>query len=317
MQRDIGSFPRPGTAVDVQVYIGITPVGSVGNYWQCWTKPNGVSMVHIFALSSGSGGGGGFSRAAGNPGGGGGGGASGGQSSLLIPAMMLPDQLFMYVPNGGAGVTSGAGTAGEVTYVAMYPASTGLVTTNMVLAAASGTGGGGGTGTAGAVGSAGSAAGASTLAAGPFAGPGFTQFLAGQSGTAGGAVAGAAGGALTIVATGLRCTGGTGGGGTTNADFAGGGVTAITNSYLSANRPIAAAAGSNPGSSGYASAFQYWPSSMPFFFWGGLGGGSSNTGVGGPGGKGGFGGGGGGGGAGTTGGRGGDGGSGVVVITCW
>jgi hypothetical protein len=123
-------------------------------------------------------------------------------------------------------------------------------------------------------------------------------------------VAGAVGTAQTIPATGLRCMGGSGGAGTTSADFAGGLFTAITDSWLSERRPATPTAGTFPGSGGT----QYW---KPFFGFGGGGGSSSNTAAGGAGGNGAFGCGGGGGGAGTTGGRGGDGGAGIVIIVCW
>jgi hypothetical protein len=104
--------------------------------------------------------------------------------------------------------------------------------------------------------------------------------------------------------------GGSGGAGTTAADFAGGIITAITNSYLSEIRSAGAAAGSFDGPSGFLSR-------NPFFSFAGLGGGASNAGIGGNGGNAAPGSGGGGGGGGTTGGVGGRGGDGIVIITCW
>lgn len=110
-----------------------------------------------------------------------------------------------------------------------------------------------------------------------------------------------------IAETSVLALGGAGGAGTMSADFAGGGYTAIANSWLSEKRPIAPAAGSFDGSGGT----QLW---NPFFSFGGVGGSSSNAGVGGNGGNGAHGAGGGGGGGGTTGGRGGNGGDGLVII---
>jgi hypothetical protein len=144
----------------------------------------------------------------------------------------------------------------------------------------------------------------------PLAGLGHFDLIAGQAGQAGGVVAGGAGVNTTIATTSVITMGGASGAGTTSADFAGGGITAITDSFLSQIRPIAPAAGSNNGAGG----FMNW---KPLFSFAGLGGSSSNTGVGGLGGNGGPGSGGGGGGAGTTGGRGGDGGAGLVIIVSW
>jgi hypothetical protein len=139
---------------------------------------------------------------------------------------------------------------------------------------------------------------------------GFYTFIAGNTGTGGGSQSGTAGSALTIPVTGIRATGGTGGGGTTSGNFAGGAVTALTNSDISLRRPQISDATTIHGSGGYKDTEQYW-------YWGGLGGWAINAGVGGNGGSGLMGSGGGGGGAGTTGGAGGNGGDGIVIITCW
>jgi hypothetical protein len=102
--------------------------------------------------------------------------------------------------------------------------------------------------------------------------------------------------------------GGTGGGGTTSADFRGGDITGA--GWLGEQKPSTGVAGSTPGSGGYIC----W---NPLYFMGGVGGGSSNTGVGGVGGPGGYGSGGGGGGGGTVGGAGGNGGGGLVIVISW
>lgn len=144
----------------------------------------------------------------------------------------------------------------------------------------------------------------------PLAGLGQFALIAGQVGVAGGVQTGAVGANTTIATTSCLTQGGAGGAGVTAADFAGGGVTAINNSFMGTQIPASAVAGSNPGSSGQT----VW---KPFFNFAGMGGASSNAGVGGGGGTGAFGSGGGGGGGGTTGGLGGSGGSGLVVIVSW
>ena len=123
-------------------------------------------------------------------------------------------------------------------------------------------------------------------------------------------MAGAVGGAIALPVTGICNMAGSGGAGTTSADFAGGLYTPVAGAFLSEARPATPAAGSNNGSAGP----QLW---KPFFSFGGGGGSSSNAGVGGNGGNGACGCGGGGGGGGTTGGRGGNGGAGIVMIISW
>ena len=221
----------------------------------------------------------------------------------------MPDTLYIQVGAGGQGVGSGGGTAGSgvLSYVAIYPNTT----ASNVLAVSGNAGAvGGGTGTAAAVGAAGTAGTIATIANMPLAGMGHFFLIAGNLGIAGGAVAGGSPTAQTIPVTSVLTMGGCGGAGTTSADFAGGLITAITSSWISEQRPQGAAAGSNNGSGGHT----MW---KPFFSFCGLGGASSNTGIGGAGGNGGNGAGGGGGGGGTTGGRGGDGGSGVVIMVAW
>lgn len=295
---DVQIFTRPCTVTNTQ--------------FETWRKPRGVSMVNILAIAGGGGGGGGFTRAEGNAGGGGGGGGSSGIGRLTCPAWLLPDVLYIQVGAGGQGVGSGGGTAGSgVSSKVMISSHLASVNSNTLLVAVSTSNAEGGTtGTAAAVGTGGAGGGIAVIADMPLGGLGIFNSIAGQDGAAGGAVAGANGTAITIPVTSALCQGGSGGAGTTAADFAGGECTAITDSWLSQQRPATPAAGSNNGSGGP----QIW---KPFFSFGGLGGSSSNTGIGGAGGNGAYGAGGGGGGAGTTGGRGGDGGSGIVIITSW
>lgn len=290
---DVQIFNRPSTVTALE--------------WLTWQKPRGVTMAYIMCIGGGGGGGGGFTGIAGSARGGGGGGASSAIARVVIPAVLLPGKLFIQVGAGGKGVGSGGGTAGTgvPSYVAVFPYAT-TATNILAVSSSSLSVAGGVTGTGAAGGSGGSAPSAAAITNMPHAGLGIFNSIAGQAGVAGGAHTGADGTAITIPTTSVLCQAGSGGGGTTSADFAGGG-TGIPNSYLSEQRPATPAAGSFDGSGGP----QLW---KPFFSFGGLGGSSSDAGVGGNGGNGAYGAGGGGGGGGTTGGRGGDGGSGIVIV---
>lgn len=301
-----GILPNSGDA-DVQIFTN--PATVTNTQWQTWVKPRGKSMAQILCAGGGGGGGGGFTAAAAAARGGGGGGGGSGLSKLTVPLFFLPDILYVQVGAGGAGVGSGGGTAGSGihSYVGIYPDITASNILNISSATAPT---GGGTGTGAAVGALGAGGTIPTIATMPLAGLGTYVLIAGAPGVAGAAVAGAAGTNTIIPVTGTITMGGGGGAGTTSADFAGSSVTAITGSLLSTWRPTAAAAGSNNGPGGF---LQY----KPLFSWSGMGGASSNAGVGGGGGFGGPAAGGGGGGGGTTGGIGGNGGPGLIMIICW
>lgn len=262
-------------------------------------------MLYILCIGGGGGGGGGFTGAAAASRGGGGGGGGSGQLSLIIPICLVPDILYIQSGMGGLGVSSGGGVApsGILSHVSIFPDSNAqnLVATSGGVAAAGGT-----TGTGAAAGAAGAGGGAAVIGGMLFSGLADWTSQAGQAGSAGGAQTGATGASLALPSS-QFIMGGTGGAGTASADFAGGGLTSSAGALISTSRPMLAAAGSNPGSSGH----NFW---KPFFSYSGLGGASSNTGVGGAGGYGSWGSGGGGGGGGTTGGRGGNGGSGLVIM---
>ena len=297
----------PTGKADVQIFEGWATVDLL--QWRRWIKPRGKTQCQIFVLGAGGGAGGGFTAAAAAARGGGGGGGTGAQASWQGPLYALPNVMSVQAGAGGTGGAAGAaGLAGVPSRISLAPKTAAGPAANFLLSIGGGSAGGGGTGAA--AGAGGIAGTLPSVATSVLSGLGLTQFLAGQAGAAGGVQTGAVGVNATIPVTGLRCMGGSGGGGVTAADFAGGGVTAITDAYFSETRPIACAAGSNPGSGGF---FQL----NPFWSWPGMGGGASNAGVGGVGGPGAFGSGGGGGGGGTTGGRGGDGGPGLVVIICW
>lgn len=301
----IGTFMGPpGLRGDVQEFEG-------AGTWAVWRKPPGVVMVSGICIGAGAGGGGGHSAAAGNARAGGGGGASGGVVRFMFPAALLPDTLHVFVPAGGAGVTASTGGVGVRACIAVVPDDT--IARNILVRTGNTTCAGGGTGTGTTAGAGGVAGTVASITDMPLATVGTFMAITGQNGTSGGAAAGANGTALTLPTNGVICLGGTGGGGVTASDRAGGAITAVTGALVSDWRPIAPATGSNNGSEGT------WirPPNGPFFCFGGLGGSSSNAGVGGAGGAGAYGAGGGGGGGGTTGGRGGDGGQGYVQIVSW
>lgn len=304
---DTRHLPTDTGASEVQIFNQPATVTNV--QWQTYMKPRGKTMLSILCIGGGGGGGGGFTGIAASARGGGGSGGSSAVTRVIIPFYFLPEVLYVQVGAGGQGVGSGGGVAGSgvLSQVAVSP-NNGATNTIAVSGAVAAVGGG--TGTAAAVGAAGTAGTIAAISAMPLAGLGNYQFIAGQIGVAGGAVAGAVGTAQSIPTTSVLTTGGTGGAGTTSADFAGGLWTAISSSYLSEQRPATPAAGSFSGSGG----FNLW---KPFFSFAGTGGSSSNTTAGGGGGNGGYGSGGGGGGGGTTGGQGGDGGSGLVIMTAW
>jgi hypothetical protein len=304
---DLGNLPSKFGGNDVQIFT--QPCTVTNTQWLTYRRPRGITMLHIICIGGGGGGGGGFTAAAAAARGGGGSGGGSACTRVTIPAFLLPEVLYVQVGAGGGGVGSGGGTAtsGVLSYVSVWPNTT---ANNVVAISGAAAAVGGGTGTGAAVGAAGTAGTIAVIGSMPLAGLGHFDLIAGQIGVAGGAVAGANGTAQVLPTTSILCGGGSGGAGTTSADFAGGAFTATANTLVSEQRPATPAAGSNPGSGGPA----IW---APFFMFGGGGGSSSNTAAGGAGGNGAYGAGGGGGGGGTTGGRGGDGGNGIVIITGW
>ena len=76
---------------------------TAGASWHLYEVPRNTSMLSVFMCGGGAGGGGGPSAAAGNPRGGGGGGGSAGWGRMIVPAALLPSQLFGSDRLGGAG----------------------------------------------------------------------------------------------------------------------------------------------------------------------------------------------------------------------
>jgi hypothetical protein len=301
--------------LDIQYFTEVSTVTLT--QWQTWRKPRGVKNVYIIGAGGGSSGAVGTNAAATNAGGAGGG--SGGQTSVWVPAMLIPDVLYVQCGAGGrqpATLVAGATQVGGVpTYVALEPSTT--LNPNMTLLLANG-------GVAGAI-TGGTVA---TLADMPLAGRGLYSFFVGHPGTAGGAGGAGAGGTQTFPVSGIALMGGTGGGGGGSATGGVGGPLSvptgspITTFFLAALNGGTAASGATPAGKGPDGA------SMRNLImnYGGLGGGGASNASGGNAGDGGAGapgsGGGGSGGSTTVAGantlaRPGNGGDGFVIILSW
>lgn len=283
--------------------------------WKLWTKPRGINWVYMIGVGAGASGVGGTFTGASAASTGAAGGGSGAQSMLLIPAIFVPNQLFVQTGLGGrqgTAITSAlASVAGTATYIAIEPTTTTTSVSPLFFLVANG-----GASTTG---------GTTTAMSGnfPLAGRGWSQNFAGQNGGAAGATQNGAGGAITLPTTGLMVTGGAGSGGkdvTGAARGAGGAITGVGfgDTFPTLAGGVAAATGVNAGNGINGSIIK------PYMFYGGSGGGAGGfaaTGVGADGGAGGNGGPGCGGGASgpgySTTGRAGDGGDGFVYIISW
>lgn len=261
--------------------------------WVAVDVPERATLVHAMICGCGGNGGNGFSNTSGTNRAGGGGGGSGGMHKIIMPTFWLPGRK-LWLLLGAVGDMS-------TSYLSVKPNTAAAF---CLLQAVTGNAGGNGSGSSvGAGGTAGSATAFTNMVFGNLGGP---ISFGGQNGSNGGAIAGGNGVTLTWGNGGTIVSGGSGGGGTTSADFSGGAITGVAD-Y--APTIAASPTGSNPGSPGVCN---FGP--MPFST-GGTGGSSSNTGVGGKGGDGAPGSGGGGGGGGTTGGGGGLGGAAFALIS--
>jgi hypothetical protein len=212
--------------IDVQTFIGQsqTTAGATSGEWKTWRKPRGARFVYMIAVGGGSSGG--CALNSGTTSGGGAGGGSGAQSTLMIPAMFLPDVLYIQAGLGGSQpatlVSAAVGVAGTITYVALEPWNTLAAQLTVLFANAGAVTATAATITAGGV--QGTAAAIATIVNMPLAGRGAYQFFAGQSGTAGGTST-SAGVSQTYPTTGLMVMGGVGGGGSSTSGQAGGAIT--------------------------------------------------------------------------------------------
>lgn len=305
--------------VDVQSFFGTSDASgqTATNItdWRIWTKPRGIKWVYMIGVGGGASGAGGTFTGASAASTGAAGGGSGAQSIVLIPAMFVPDILYVQTGLGGrqgTAITSAlASVNGTATYVAIEPTLTTTGVPQLFMLVANG--------------AAGTTAGTATAMNGnfPLAGRGWSNNFAGQNGGAAGGTQTGAGGAITLPTTGLMVTGGAGSGGKDVTAAPGGAGGAITGVGFLGTLPthaggVTATAALN-GGNGINGRMV-----TPYMFYGGSGGGSgafAATGTGSTGSSGGNGGPGCGGGASgpgySTTGRAGNGGDGFVYIISW
>ena len=273
---------------------------ATGN-WQTWNKPRNAKFIEIFCL--GAGGGGGHSSFSGGSVAGGGGGASGGIVRGIIPAFLLPDNLYVLVGKGGTGASTSpsSGGSGGISYIGIQPS---ILDQLLVCKSSSTVAGGGGT----------QAGGTAPIIAGittfSFANLGLFTAIAGVAGVPGGAAVGAQPGSSQNALGQSLVTGGAGGGAKNDITWNIGGNINSASAILISTVRGGVALGEN-GANGYGTL-------QPFCGTGGAGG-AGRTGGSGQGGRGGNGwygcGGGGVGGGGTGASKAGDGGDGLVIIT--
>jgi hypothetical protein len=257
-------FGLPNTPLaDVQTFTANSVTAS--SNFAVWQKPLGKSMCHIFMLGTGGGGGTGV-IGANSVSAGGGGGGSGGQTVIMMPMALLPPRLYISVGMGNTAVGAGIQTT-----VSVLP--NGLSASVVGIANGGTRGGNAAAGTGGIAGAAGTIALNSAM---PLGWAFSLLALAGQIGIVGGAAV--AGGALALPTTGLRVTGGTGGGGLPAAagtGTSGGNITASTAPTFFQGNPggIGSATATNPADPGRHG---FLVPEAGFFFYGGTGGASTH-----------------------------------------
>lgn len=254
-----------------------------------WRKPDACRMVYIVCVGAGGGGGGGQGGSVLTTGSGGGGGGAGAVCKLIIPAMMLPDTLFIQPGLGGAGGAGGSnasgsnGSAGTISYVLITPDAA-LTAANILCASGAvgaGGGGGGATGVAGAAG-----AGETIITAGTgvlyqygLLVGGVTNAVAGMAGSAGGE---ASTSPIAITALGsttnILTTGGAGGGATNIDTGSAQAGAAITGSGFLPTVTGGALSNAGAGGTGSNGLQMIFDPTNPFICTGGAGGGcGTNT----------------------------------------
>jgi hypothetical protein len=240
---------------------------SLNSGYQTWRKPRGVKNVYILTVGGGSSGAVGPNNAAATTGGSGGG--SGGQSCVWIPALFVPDVLYIQCGSGGRHPTTlysgGLQVGGGPSYVLLEPSTT--FTPNLTLLYANG--GVGGAVTGGAIALIGNA---------PLAARGFYTFFGGQAGTAGGVAGGGNGTNLTFPVTGRITMGGSGGGGSGASPGAGGALSVplgqpYNDFFLFTYPGGTAASGATPAGAGYSGSVMR----NYIMNYGGMGGGGANN----------------------------------------
>jgi hypothetical protein len=213
---DLNHLPKTGNGnIDYFYNTGST---SATFSWQTWEKPKGIGTIVITCIG---GGGGGRSGVVQSNGAGGAGGGSGGFTRVIIPAMVLPDVLYVSVGKGGNGGASGVpagtlvnlGISGTASYVSIAPS------TDAIYVACFANGGGAALSTLSS--SVAAAAAIATRANCLMSGLGQFFALAGQEGAPGNSSAGQP---ITYPTTGLLLSGGASGGGSNSGSHVGGSI---------------------------------------------------------------------------------------------
>ncbi len=305
-------FHLPENPLGQQFFQATAGSSLTTNDWQIWQKPKGCVFIYMFYAGGGGGGGAGFGNTAGNARGGGGGGAGGNMVKIFMPAVFVPDRLYIQVGKGGAGgigTTAGgtptAATAGIATVITVSPNLSGG-SPEMYQRQAGGALGNAGTNSNA---SAGGAAGTNTV--GAIQAVGILSSTSASAGTSGGNPTTGAAPTVGAFGTNTLFFGGLGGGGLTTSNTEQAGAAWPADSSLCPNLlSLPIPGGVVTGGRGNDGIFL----SSPLIALGGTGGGSNASGIGGFGGAGVMASGGGGGGAGTTGGNGGNGGDGFCLI---
>ena len=294
---DFAHLPKPQNGT-IDYFPGFS--NTTGGSWEVWNKPRGINFIKIITI----GGGGGGAVGATNPGGGGGG--SGGVTTVMMPAIFLPDRLYVSSGLGGLGgiAANVSGGDGSGSHVSIAPSTAAIYTVCYA-----------NRGAAGQYNSAGGAAGAvATIANTLQSGMGNFIALVGQVGLRGSDPDPAPPNNIIYPTTGLLLSGGAGGAGFGNV--VGGSVNAPS-SQTSTYTVFPTQPGGSPGGGRGVDGIN---NMELLLFSGGSGGGATTTGIGGRGGNGGIGSGGGGGGVGSifsNFGNGGNGGPGLVIISSW
>lgn len=291
-----------------------TKVLGPGTY--AWRVPQNIRMVAWWGCGGGGGGGGGCSGLQDTQRGGGAGGSGGNVGSGFIPAIFLPETIFIKIgPGGIGGGPDTNGTSGGAIYASFEEISTVGEVQSTFLAI-----GGGAAGLAGTIAAGGTSSPSGSTNPGWYGTDFSNGHYVGYGGSAGGTTG--IGTQITLSTGDIRPGAGTGGAGcaATYAAADGGSINVGNIDQTNGNRPggVGAVGGGGAGLDGYTIWMHQNPFALQLRSIGATGGGNSNTGTGGNGGQGvGFGAGGGGGGAGVTGGIGGRGGDGILLISYW
>ena len=190
--------------------------------WQTWRKPRGIKWVYMLGVGGGASGGTGVNT--GTTSGGGAGGSSGSQTVVMVPAMFVPDVLYIACGNGGASQTASGvpGLSGTPTYVTIEP-DTGMdLNKNILWANPGNVTGAAATTTTGGV--TGTIAAAAAIGYMPLAGRGFYNLAQSSSAVGAGGNSNTVGGTTSITSLfGSMVMGGAGGGGCNNTGASNGG----------------------------------------------------------------------------------------------